>query len=330
MMDGSIFLATALALVLGAEFVNGWTDAPNAIATVVSTRTLSPRASVVMAGILNAIGALSGTTVALTIGTEIIHANMVNLTTISTGMAGIIIWSTVSWRYGLPTSETHALIAGLTGAGIAAAGPGVIIWSGWVKVLYGLAASLVFGFLGGYVISKVVRALFKDAPPLKAKRLFGRLQIFSAAFMAYSHGLNDGQKFIGAFSLALVIGGVLDEFAIPVWVILLCGLVMGVGTSVGGWRIIRTMGSRITRLETYQGFSAETGTAATITLASYFGIPLSTTHTISTSIIGVGASRRVRAVNWAVVKQVATAWLLTFPICGLIAFLTTKMLLPGI
>lgn len=327
MVDSCISLIVSLLLLLAAEFVNGWTDAPNAIATVVSTRTLTPRTSVLMASLLNIAGALSGTAVAVTIGEEIIDPSLVSLATISTAMTGIILWSTLAWRYGLPTSETHALVAGLTGAGIATAGPNVVIWSGWVKVFYGLALSLLSGFAGGYLISKTIRISLKDASPPQARRLFGRLQILSAAFMAYSHGLNDGQKFIGAFALSLLIGGVLERFHIPLWVILLCASVMGAGTALGGWRIIRTMGSKITKLQTYQGFSAETGAATTITLASQLGIPLSTTHTIGASIIGVGASGRISAVKWGVVRQIVVAWILTFPVCGTIAFVATKVIL---
>jgi len=321
-MPDGLFLV--LLLVLAAEFVNGWTDAPNAIATVVSTRVLTPSQAVIMATILNIVGTMSGTAVAATIGKGIVNPESINLTTVGAAMVGIIFWSTLAWYYGLPTSESHALIAGLTGAGLAAAGPSALLWEGWRKVLIGLLFSTFLGFLGGLFLMRWLYRLLADSRPGTVRRTFGRLQILSAAFMAFSHGSNDGQKFIGAFSLALLLGGVLPEFRIPFWVILLCALTMGVGTAIGGWRIIRTMGLRITKLEPVHGFAAETGAALTIELASRLGIPLSTTHTINTAIVGVGATRRFSAVRWGVTMEIVTAWILTFPVCGLIAWLVTK------
>lgn len=324
MPDGLLLVLPVLLLVLAAEFVNGWTDAPNAIATVVSTRVLSPYQALIMAAVLNVLGTMSGTAVAATIGTGIVKPEVINLTTVGAAMVGIIVWSTLAWYYGLPTSETHALVAGLTGAGLATAGPSALLWEGWSKVLIGLVFSTFLGFFGGFFIMGALYRLLADSRPGAVRRGFGRLQILSAAFMAFSHGSNDGQKFIGAFSLALLLGGVLPEFQIPLWVILLCALTMGMGTAVGGWRIIRTMGLRLTKLEPVQGFAAETGAALTIELASRLGIPLSTTHTISTAIVGVGTTRRFSAVRWGVTIDIVTAWVLTFPVCGLIAWLVTK------
>lgn len=324
MSDGLLLILPVLLLILAAEFVNGWTDAPNAIATVVSTRVLSPFQALAMASVLNALGAMSGTAVATTIGKGIVKPEALNLTTVGAAMVGIIFWSTLAWYYGLPTSESHALIAGLTGAGLATAGPSALLWEGWSKVLIGLLFSTFLGFLGGLGIMAMLYRLFAESRPGTVRRTFGRLQILSAAFMAFSHGSNDGQKFIGVFSLALVLGGVLPEFQIPLWVILLCALTMGVGTAIGGWRIVRTMGLRITKLESVQGFAAETGAALTIELASRLGIPLSTTHTISTAIMGVGSTRRFSAVRWGVTLEIVVAWILTFPVCGLIAWLVTQ------
>ncbi len=314
-------------LVLAAEFVNGWTDAPNAIATVVSTRVLSPGKAVLLATILNAVGTLSGTAVAATIGKGIIQSDFITVHTVGAAMVGIVFWSTLAWYYGLPTSESHALIAGLTGAGLATAGPTVLIWSGWKKVLIGLLFSTFLGFGGGLLLMGLIYNLFARQTPSFIKRLFGKLQILSAAFMAFSHGSNDGQKFVGAFCLVLLLGGILPAFQVPLWVILLCATVMGCGTAIGGWRIVRTMGLRLTKLEPVHGFAAETSAALTIELASRLGIPLSTTHTINTAIMGVGATRRLSSVRWGVSRNIIIAWILTFPVCGLIAFSVTKLIL---
>ncbi|MGH7376637.1 MAG: inorganic phosphate transporter [Candidatus Methylomirabilales bacterium] len=324
MPDGLLPVLPVLLLVLAAEFVNGWTDAPNAIATVVSTRVLSPSQALIMATTLNVLGTMSGTAVAATIGKGIVRPEAINLSTVAAAMVGIISWSTLAWYYGLPTSESHALVAGLTGAGVAAAGPSALLWEGWSKVLIGILFSTFLGFLVGLFIMAMLYRLLAESRPGTVRRSFGRLQIFSAAFMAFSHGSNDGQKFIGTFSLALLLGGLLPEFRIPLWVILLCALTMGVGTAIGGWRIVRTMGLGITKLEAVQGFAAETGAALTIELASRLGIPLSTTHTINTAIMGVGATRRFSAVRWGVTMEIVAAWILTFPVCGLIAWVTTK------
>jgi PiT family inorganic phosphate transporter len=326
-MDVSLGVLLVLALVLAAEFVNGWTDAPNAIATVVSTRVLSPSRALMLASLLNVLGAFSGTAVAATIGKGIIQADVVNVATVGAAMVGIVFWSTLAWYYGLPTSESHALIAGLTGAGLATAGPGVLLWAGWKKVLIGLGFSTFLGFGGGLLLMTAIYRLFAKAHPASIRRWFSKLQVLSAGFMAFSHGSNDGQKFIGAFSLVLLLGGMIPEFRVEPWVIFLCAAVMGVGTAIGGWRIVRTMGLRITKLEPVHGFAAETGAAATIVLASHFGVPLSTTHTINTSIMGVGATRRFSAVRWGVSRNIVTAWILTFPVCGLVAWSVTKLVM---
>ncbi|MEW6753090.1 MAG: inorganic phosphate transporter [Candidatus Latescibacterota bacterium] len=320
MGEVTIGLLFVLFLVLAAEFVNGWTDAPNAIATVVSTRVLAPRTAVAMATILNTVGAMSGTAVAATIGKGIVTPQAINLVTVGASMVALITWSTLAWRHGLPTSESHALVAGLTGASLAAAGPDVLLWAGWQKVLIGLLFSTFLGFGAGFVLIVGIYWLFRRVHRGTIHRTFGRLQVFSAGFMAFSHGSNDGQKFIGVFALALLLGGVLPEFHVSWWVVLLCSVVMGIGTSVGGWRIIRTLGVRMVKLETYHGFAAETGAAASIELASRLGIPVSTTHTIGTAIMGVGAARKLSAVRWGVVGEVVGAWILTFPVCGAIAF----------
>ncbi len=316
-----ITLLLVLLAVLSAEFVNGWTDAPNAIATVVSTRALSPRKAILMATILNILGALSGTAVALTIGKGIVESSVINLPTVGAAVLAVVIWSSLAAKFGIPTSESHALVSGLAGAALATAGPEALIWTGWKKVFWGLALSSLMGFLGSLALAKLVKFLFSSAPSSKTGKTFSRLQIVSAGLMAFNHGSNDGQKFIGVFSLALVLGGVLPTFSVPVWVVLLCALTMGLGTSIGGWKIIKEMGMRMVDLRPWQGFCAETAAGLTIFMASHFGIPLSTTHTITTSIMGVGASRRFSAVRWDIVGKVVFAWVLTFPVCGGIAFL---------
>ncbi len=313
-------VVVVLLLVLAAEFVNGFTDAPNAIATVVSTRVLRPHSALLMAATLNVLGALSGTAVAKTIGKGIVQPEAISLLTVGAAMIGIVVWSTLAWRYGLPTSESHALVAGLAGAGLATAGPGVLLWEGWRKVFIGIGCSTFLGFLGGMTILTLIHwALFR-CPRHRANKAFGKLQILSAAFMAFGHGSNDAQKFMGVFVLTMVLSGMAEGFHIPIWVILLCATTMGIGTAFGGWRIIRTMGMKITRLEPVHGFAAETASGLVIMMASTLGIPLSTTHTINTAIMGVGASRRLSAVRWGVGAEIVTAWILTFPICGAIAW----------
>ena len=328
-MDISIPLVITLLLVLAAEFVNGWTDAPNAIATVVSTRVLSPSHAVVMAAAMNILGALlTGTAVAVTIGKGIVQPEAICLSTVAAGMLAIVTWSTVAWWFGLPTSETHALVAGLAGAGLAYAGPSVLLWEGWRKVLIGLGLSTIVGFAFGYMVMNIIYRLLHRVSMTRVRQVFGRLQVLSAAFMAFSHGSNDGQKFMGAFALALFLGGALSEVHVPIWVILICGVVMGLGTSFGGWRIIRTMGFRLTKLEPVNGFAAESSASMAILLASFTGVPLSTTQTINMAIVGVGSTRRFSAVRWGVTNEIVMAWLLTFPVCGALGFVFGFILKP--
>ncbi|HXG03535.1 MAG TPA: inorganic phosphate transporter [Candidatus Binatia bacterium] len=322
-MEGLVLLV--LVLVLAAEFVTGWTDAPNSIAPVVSTRVLSPAQALVMASVLNVLGAMSGTAVATTIGKDMVRPEAISVATVGAAMVAIVLWSTLAWAWGLPTSESHALIAGLSGAGLATAGPGVLLWKGWSKVLLGLVFSTFLGFAAGLLLTVAIYWTFRRWRPGAVRSLFGRLQLLSAAFMAFSHGSNDGQKFIGAFTLTLVLGGVLPRFEVPTWVILVCAATMGIGTAIGGWRIVKTMGLRLTKLEPVHGFAAETAAASAIELATRLGVPLSTTHTINTSIMGVGATRRLSAVRWGVGTEIVTAWVLTFPVCGLIAWVVASL-----
>jgi PiT family inorganic phosphate transporter len=282
---------------------------------------LTPAKALMMASVLNLLGAMSGTAVAFTIGTEIVSPESVNVATVGAAMVAIIFWSTLAWFFGLPTSESHALVAGLAGAALAAEGPQALLWSGWRKVLLGLAFSSVLGFIAGLLLMTGVYRAFARWTAARVHNVFGRLQIVSSALVAFSHGSNDGQKFIGAFTLVLMLSGVIPAFQVQLWVILLCGGMLAIGTAVGGWRIVHTMGSRLTRLEPVHGFAAETGAAATIQLASALGVPLSTTHTITTAIMGVGATTSMHNVRWRVTKAIFAAWLLTFPVCAVIAWI---------
>ena len=307
------------------EFANGWTDAPNSIATVVSTRVLRPLQAVAMAGVLNLLGALAGTEVAKTIAGGIVDAEFISLETIAAAVFAATIWALGAQFFGLPSSESHALVAGLLGAGFAADGLKGLEWEGTRKSLIGLISSPVGGFFGGLLLMVAIYWIFAKVRPTIVRRIFGRGQILSAAFMAFSHGTNDAQKTMGIIALAVFISshpGVTppEEFPVDFWVILSAATVMGFGTMVGGWRVIRTLGLRLTKLEPVQGFAAETSAAAVIFGAAQFGIPVSTTHAIGSAIMGVGATERLSAVRWGVAGQVVTAWILTWPSCMLLGF----------
>ncbi|HRD75955.1 MAG TPA: inorganic phosphate transporter [Hyphomicrobiaceae bacterium] len=316
----TIGLLIALALVLAAEFVNGWTDAPNAIATVISTGVMTPRQAIVMAVIMNTLGAAAGTAVAATVGKGIVAPSALTVASITATMVSIIIWGSLAARFGIPVSKSHALLAGLAGAALAKGGVGALQWDGWLKVGIGLACSIGLGFVAAFLLGRLIARLAANAPPTRAKRFFDRAQMLSAAFMAFNHGLNDGQKFMGVFTLTLLAGGAIKAFHIDWWVIIICALTMGAGTSAGGWKIIRTMGTKMTRITTWQGFAATTAASFTIFGASAYGVPLSTTHTITSAVVGVGASKRTSDVRWGVLKKILLAWCATFPACALIAY----------
>jgi PiT family inorganic phosphate transporter len=309
-------LVIVLILVLVAEFVNGWNDAPNAIATVVSTRVLRPMYALIMAAVLNVLGAaVTGTAVAATIGSGIVSPDSIGLSVIAAAVLAIAVWGAIATFIGIPISISHGLVSGMAGAALVVAGSGALLWSGWQKIFIGLGFSTVLGFSLAFILMTIIYWILRRVSPSTVRNIFGKLQIVSAAFMAFSHGSNDGQKFMGVFALALVLGGVLPEFYVPIWVIILCGVVIGLGTAVGGWRVIKTMGCRLTKLEPVHGFAAETAAATAIQLASFMGVPLSTTHTISTAIMGVGATKRFSAVRWGVAGSIVSAWIFTFPIC---------------
>jgi inorganic phosphate transporter, PiT family len=308
------------------EFANGWTDAPNSIATVVSTRVLRPHHAVLMAGVLNLVGALVvGTAVAKTIAEGIVNPDIVGLETVASAVLGATIWALAAQYYGLPSSESHALVAGLLGAGYAAGGLNALEWSGTSKSLLGLVTSPAGGFIVGLTLMILIYRIFVRVRRSTVSKVFGRAQILSAAFMAFSHGTNDAQKTMGIIALTIALNeagtaGHVGELTIAPWIIVSAALVMGLGTMVGGWRVVRTMGMRMTHLEPVQGFAAETGAASVITLAAHFGIPVSTTHAIGSAIMGVGATKRFSAVRWGVAGQVVAAWILTWPSCALLGF----------
>ena len=314
------------------EFANGWTDAPNSIATVVSTRVLRPFQAVAMAGVLNLVGALSGTAVAETIAEGIVDPRFVTLETIAAAVLGATVWALGAQYYGLPSSESHALVAGLLGAGFAAGGLDALLAEGPRASLIGLVVSPVGGFFVALLIMVAIMWIFHRTRPSLVRRIFGRGQLFSAAFMAFSHGANDAQKTMGIITLALVLdkagtgAGLPAEFHIPLWVIISAAVVMGIGTMVGGWRVIRTIGLRLTKLEPVHGFAAETGAAAVIFGAARLGIPVSTTHAIGSAIMGVGATERLSAVRWGVAGQVVSAWVLTWPSCAVLGYALEKIL----
>ena len=325
MMFLTLGLAIALFAVLAAEFVNGWTDAPNAIATVVSTGVMTARQAIIMAVIFNTIGAMAGTAVAATVGKGIVAPSALTLPAITATMISIIAWGALAAHLGIPVSKSHALLAGLLGAALAGGGLAALQWSGWQKVGIGLVCSLAFGFIGAFAIGRLITRLAASAPPTRAKKTFDRLQMLSASFMAFNHGLNDGQKFMGVFTMTLLAGGAIPEFHISWWVIVVCALTMGIGTSFGGWRIIQTVGSKMARLTSWQGFAATMAASSTIAVASSYGIPLSTTHTITSAVVGVGASRRLSDVRWGVLKKIMLAWCATFPACAAIAYVAASI-----
>ena len=337
----SIALIISIILVLAVIFVNGWTDAPNAIATVISTRCLSPRAAVILAVVFNTLGAgfmtLVNAKVAVTISNMVRFDEGTNaqssLIVLAASLFAIVIWATAAWYFGIPTSESHALIAGITGGAIALGnGFSAINFGEWAKVLIGLGVSSILGFASGFFFAKLIALLFRRMKRAAAEKFFTGGQIFGASSMAFMHGAQDGQKFMGVFMLALFMNNVASRapdgsFVIHGWLIILCSLTMGLGTSVGGYRIIKAVGMDMVKLEKYQGFAADLAAAGCLLLSSLTGIPVSTTHTKTTAIMGVGSARRFSSVNWGVVKDMVLAWVLTFPGCGLIGFLMAKLCL---
>jgi len=311
-------VAVGLVVILGLafEFVNGFHDAANAIATVVATRVLTPARAVLMAGVLNFLGAISGTAVATTLGRDLVDPGAVDHWTVAVGLSAAIIWDLVTWYAGLPTSSSHALIFGVVGSAVATAGLGVVKTGGLFKVGAGLVYSPVLGFLAAAAVMAAIFWVFQHSTWWLVTRLFGRLQLLSAAWMAFSHGSNDGQKTMGVIALALFGGGLLGpEFYVPIWVMVAAALAIALGTTAGGWRIIKTLGYRVAHLQPVHGFAAETAAGTVIEVASRVGMPISTTHAISAAIMGVGLVRGARQVRWLVAGRIVAAWVLTIPGC---------------
>jgi PiT family inorganic phosphate transporter len=313
MLDLSPTLLFVVALALLFDFSNGWHDSANAIATVVSTRVLSPLAAVLMAGVLNIAGAFMSTAVAKMVGAGIVTPGAVTQGMVACALAGAIIWNLLTLVLGLPTSSSHALIGGLVGAALAHGGWGIVNLSGLRSVMEAMILSPLLGFLIGMILMVVISHVFFRAPRYFAMRLFGRLQLVSAGFMAFSHGANDAQKAMGIITLALLSSGHLAAPEVPTWVIIACAVAMGLGTAVGGWKIVKTLGMRILTLEPVHGFAAETAAAAVLLATAHIGLPVSTTHTITSSVMGVGVVKRFSAVRWGVTGRILSAWVVTLP-----------------
>lgn len=334
-LSSSPALWVTVILTLGVILVNGWTDAPNAIATCVVTRAMRPRAAIVMAAVCNFLGVFVMTLLSPKVA-ETIY-NMVDFGTnahealiaLCAAMFAIVVWAVLAWAFGIPTSESHALIAGLTGSAIAMHGNlDGVNGAEWIKVLYGLVFSLAIGFLLGFLTAKLIQRVCRRANYRKANAFFDKGQVVAAAGTAFMHGAQDGQKFMGVFLLGLALArGDISGGAsvIPAWLMVLCSLVMAFGTSIGGMKIIKSVGMDMVKLDKYQGFAADISATAGLLICSLTGMPVSTTHAKTTAIMGVGAAKRVRSVNWGVAKEMVLTWVLTFPGCGLIGFLMTKL-----
>lgn len=330
-------LAVVSLLTIGVIMVNGWTDAPNAIATCVSTRSMPPRAAIMMATVFNFLGIVVMTMINSSVAMTIY--NMVDfggdskqaLIALCAALFAIVLWATAAWWFGIPTSESHALIAGLSGAAVAVqGGMSGINGQEWMKVLYGLVFSLVAGFFMGFATVRIIEMIFRRMDRRRTTGFFQGAQITGAAAMGFMHGAQDGQKFMGVFLLGISLARgqtATGSFTVPFWLMLLCSAVMALGTSLGGMRIIKTVGMDMVRLEKYQGFAADLAAAGCLLISSLTGMPVSTTHTKTTSIMGVGAAKRLSSLNWGIVKEMLTAWVLTFPGCGLVGYMMAKLFL---
>jgi inorganic phosphate transporter, PiT family len=310
-LTGMLFLVVVLALMF--DFSNGWHDSANAVATVVSTRVVSPFAAVIGAGVLNVAGAFMSTAVAKMVGSGIVDPASVTQHMVAAALAGAICWNLFTLLLGLPTSSSHALIGGMVGAAVTHGGWETVKLTGLRSVLEAMVLSPFFGFAMGLALMVLISWLFFRVTRSVATRLFKRLQLISACFMAFSHGANDAQKAMGIITLALLSAGQIPSAEVPTWVIGACALAMGLGTAAGGWRIVRTLGMKIVKLEPVHGFAAETGAATVLMFTAHIGLPVSTTHTITSSVMGVGAIKRLSAVRWGVTRRILYAWLFTLP-----------------
>ncbi|MDP6043024.1 MAG: anion permease [Dehalococcoidales bacterium] len=335
MPDSSFgLLILVIVLAIGFGVVNGFNDAANAIAAAIGTRALSPRTAIIVAVIANFAGAATGTAVAHTIGKGILIQEVISYPTLIAALASIIVWGTLATKAGLPISIHHGFIAGLAAAGMAAAGSAAVVWSVMQRVLAAVVIAPTLGFIGGFIIMLGIYWSFRNIAPDRIRRLFSRGQFLSTAFMAYSHGKNDGQMPIGVITMALVIYyndvGIWDRLSLLNpdlwWVIVISAAAISSGMAMGGWRVIKTVGMRMTSLRPVHGFATHIAAASVIEAASHFGVPVSTTHCVSTSVMGVGATHRFSAVRWSLASNIVTAWILTFPICGALGYLFTLLL----
>ena len=317
------FVVIIILVALTFDFLNGFHDAANSIATVVSTRVLSPQKAVLWAAFFNFVAAfVMGTAVAKTMGKGMIDLSVVTNEVILAGLMGAITWNLFTWYYGLPVSSSHALIGGYAGSAVAKAGPGAILLSGWTKTLIFIVMAPLMGLFVGFLLMVAVSWIFRRWHPFKLDQLFRRMQLVSAGLYSLGHGGNDAQKTMGIITGLLVSGGYLKTFDVPLWVILISHAAIALGTMFGGWRIVKTMGTKITKLQPMGGFCAETSGAITLFVATHLGIPVSTTHTITGAIIGVGATRRISAVKWGVAGRIVWAWVLTIPLSAAVSALS--------
>lgn len=326
MLDPFWILVAVVVLALVFDFTNGWHDTANAIATVVGTRTLSPWMAIIMAAVLNLAGAFFSTAVAKAIGEDIVDPSNITLVLLVSALLAVITWNIITVLMGLPTSSSHALIGSLIGATLAFKGADFLKIDGIMLILLAMLISPILGALFSGILIKFIRSLFKNIPRSRVKRIFKYLQVISSAFMAFSHGASDAQKSMGVIAMALVAYGAHSELTVPAWVKIAAGLAMALGTAMGGRKIIHTIGSRLSRLETPQGFAAETGAAILLTTVAKIGVPVSTTHTITGSIIGVGAAERLRSVRWSVAGKIIYAWILTLPGTAIMSYIFYQML----
>jgi PiT family inorganic phosphate transporter len=301
------------------DYINGFHDTANAIATSVSTKALSPRAAILVAATLNFLGALSGTAVAATIGKGIIKPEIVTPQVLCAALIGAIFWNLFTWYSGIPSSSSHALIGGLVGAALAGFGPSEVSWDGFVKIFSGLLTTPVIGLAVGSMMMYLLFWLFKKSSPAKTNRQFRRLQILTACMASFSHGSNDAQKTMGIITMSLVSAGILTSFTVPLWVKVFCAMSMAAGTAMGGWKIIRTMGGKIFRIEPINGFAADFSSSLVIFVSSKLGVPVSTTHVVSSAIMGVGAAKRMKGVRWNIAKQIVIAWFITIPLAAVVS-----------
>lgn len=317
----------AILVALFFDFVNGFHDAANSIATVVGTRVLRPLQAVSLAAVANFIGPfVFGVAVATTVGKGIINPDFVTIYIIIGALIGAIIWDLITWLLGLPSSSSHALVGGVLGAGIAGAGTQAVIFGGLEKVAIGIVVSPIVGLITAFLLATLIITMFAKKKPRIVNSVFGRLQLISSTYFSLTHGANDGQKTMGIIALILLTEGIITSFEIPFYVILMAALAISIGTFLGGWRIVKTMAVKITQLKPYQGFAAETGGASILAVLAWLGIPASTTHAISGAIMGAGAVKRMSAVRWGIGKRIVWAWIITIPASAAVAYVSTLII----